>query len=180
MDWVVFGTAVAIFVARITDVTVGTIRTVMVVNGYRLAAWALGFVEVIIWVLAVSRVITQLDTPAYVIAFALGAATGNFIGITIEQRLALGEQIVRVFSRKGREIAGVLRDSGHRVTEIDGRGRTGPVELLFVKTKRRDAKHIAREARRIDPECFYIVDDVRMSSAAGALTGGWRSLFKKK
>lgn len=94
-----------IVVARITDVSLGTLRTMNVMQGRRGVAWILGFCEILIWVFAVSKVIGNLQQPAYAIAYALGFATGNYVGMTFEKWIALGEQVVRVFTRAGAQIA---------------------------------------------------------------------------
>ena len=183
MTWIVLGNCLLIILARICDVSLGTLRTVCVVNGRKNMAWLLGFFEVLVWVLVVSKVITNLNIPAYAIAYAIGAATGSWVGITVEQRIAFGEQVVRIFSRKGREIAAQLRDKGWRVTEIDGRGRDGHVELLFIEVPRKEAMHVAQLARGLDPQCYFVVDDIRMTSGAMVrhyVPTGWRAATQKK
>jgi uncharacterized protein YebE (UPF0316 family) len=183
ISWTILGVSLLIILARITDVSLGTLRTVCVVNGRKGWAWMLGFCEVFVWVMVVSKVITNLTVPAYAVAYAIGAATGSWVGIMAEQRLAFGEQVVRIFSRKGREIAAGLRELGYRVTEIDGRGRDGPVELLFIEVPRKQAMRVARMAREHDPECYFVVDDIRMTSAAMVRfhqPTGWRGVTNKK
>jgi len=171
MDWQVILTCVLIVLARIADVSLGTLRTVCVIYGRRGASWILGFFEVLIWIFVVSRVITQAQQePLYAVFYAIGFATGNFIGITIEQRLAYGQQVVRVFTRQGHAVAEALRNLNFRVTELDGRGREGPVSVLFIGTERKRSPLIIRTARSIDAQCFYVIDDVRISSAANIPT----------
>jgi uncharacterized protein YebE (UPF0316 family) len=114
----------------------------------------------------VARVINSLDHPSYVVAFALGFATGTTLGITIEEWFALGSQVVRVFTSERRELAAALRAEGRYVTEFDGQGHAGPVSLLFIQVRRREARVVARKARELDPTCFYAIDDVRLSSSA--------------
>ena len=163
-DWVLLN-CVIIVLARVADVTLGTLRTVAVINGRRLMAWSLGFVEVLIWLVVVSIVIESVRTnPWYAIAYALGFATGNYLGITIEQFFAHGEQVVRIFTRKGPEMAGWLREQGMRVTMFQGEGRDGPVQMLFIETARRGAAAVVKLARSFDAACFYVVDDVRLAS----------------
>ncbi|MBC7836135.1 MAG: DUF2179 domain-containing protein [Phycisphaerales bacterium] len=155
-----------IILARIADVTLGTLRTVAVINGRRSVAWGLGFFEVLVWLVAASQVIGTIDRDHwyYAIAYALGFATGNFVGMTIEQHLARGEQMVRIFSRRGPEMAALIRGEGHGVTEIDGRGKDGPVTMLFISARRKEVRGLLLRARELDPTCFYLVDDVRIKS----------------
>ncbi len=176
-------TCLLIIVARIADVSLGTIRTINVVQGRRHLALVLGFFEVLIWVFVVSRVISQIQQPIYAVAYALGFALGNYVGMTIEQRLALGRQVVRVFTRIGPEMAAAQREAGFRVTQFDGYGRDGPVQELFIEVGRRDVAKVIARARALDPRCYYMVDDVRVVSSASAQSRestGWRALLKKK
>jgi uncharacterized protein YebE (UPF0316 family) len=162
-------TCLMIVAARIGDVSLGTIRTVSVINGRRGVAWVLGFVEVLLWILVVSRVINEAkDNTFYAVAYALGFATGNFIGITIEQHLAFGEQVIRVFTRKGPELAHRLRGHGHKVTEFEGKGRDGPVAMLFIQTPRKRVPDVLSVAKTMDADFYYVVDDVRAAAAASA------------
>lgn len=175
---------VLIVLARITDVSIGTIRTIMMIQGRRALALTLAIFEILVWVFIVSRVITQLaEKPVYGVAYAIGFALGTFIGITLEQRLALGRQVVRIITRSGDEIARQLRADGLIVTEFDGRGRDGPVQELFIEVERRQTREVIRQARRLDSKCYYMVDDVRMASTeerAAQESGGWRGILKKK
>lgn len=102
MAWDITLGCVIIILARIGDVSLGTMRTVAVVSGHRGLAWLFGLLEMTIWVFAVSAVIAHIRTePAYGLAFALGAATGNYVGVTLQRWLPFGDQVVRVFTREG-------------------------------------------------------------------------------
>ena len=180
----VLATCLLIVAARIGDVSLGTLRTVSVINGRRSVAWMLGFVEVLLWILVVSRVINEAkDNTFYAVAYALGFATGNFIGITIEQRLAYGEQVIRVFTRRGAEVAQRLRGHNHRVTEFEGKGRDGPVSMLFIQTPRKRVRDVLTVAKSMDAEFYYVIDDVRaaaVATSAPTKPGGWLSVMKRK
>jgi uncharacterized protein YebE (UPF0316 family) len=178
----VFLTCLLIFFARIGDVSIGTIRTVAVMRGQRLFSWVLGFFEILIWVFAVSQVINNLGHPAYAIAYALGFATGNYVGLTIERWLALGRQVVEAFTRLGPQLAAALRARGVRVTQFVGEGRDGAVYLLYIEIGRRQTEDVIKEVLAIDPQCFYVVGDIRYSSVTQSemRSGGWRWSLKKK
>lgn len=183
MDGNVVLIGLLIFLARIGDVTLGTLRTISIVQGRAITAWFLGFFEILVWVVAASHVLNNFDSPLYVICFALGFATGNYVGIRIEQWLAFGEQVVRIFSRATRRMVDDLREAGFRVTCFPGEGRSGPVNLLFIEVKRKDVARLVRRAGELDPECFYLVDDIRSSARPALLptsATGWRAVFKKK
>jgi uncharacterized protein YebE (UPF0316 family) len=175
---------VLILVARVADVSLGTLRTVSVIYGRRYLAWVLGFFEVLIWVLVVGKVIPLAQQePVYAVFYAAGFATGNFIGITIERLLAFGDQAVRIFTRQGHLLADVLREEDYAVTEFDGRGKHGPVALLYVQTARKSVPGLLRRAREIDPSCFYTVEDVRTASTAALSTQSpsqWWGIVKRR
>lgn len=184
-DWQVAMTCLLIIVARITDVSLGTIRTITVINGLRGVSWLLGFFEVLVWIVVVSQVIQKVhENPLYPVAYALGFATGNFIGITVERQIAFGHQVVRVFTRRGPEVVAMLRSDGYVVTEFTGKGRDGPVDMLFIETARKSARELLSQVRKLDPACFVVVDDIRLASAqlveAQQQPGGWRSQLKRK
>lgn len=168
MDLAVLGMAALIFAARVVDVSLGTLRTAFIVRGKRAFAFGVGFVEVLVWVVVVAQVITHLDHPLYVVAFALGFASGTVVGITVEGWVAIGEQVVRVFTTKGEAVAAAVRQEGFAVTTFAGQGRNGSVQLLFIKVPRRRTRTVIAAVRKLDPLCFYTVEDVRLASAAAA------------
>lgn len=177
-------TALLIFFARIVDVSLGTMRMVSVINGRRRMALCIGFFEVLIWILVVAKVVDAApDHPLLAVAYAAGFAAGNFIGITIEGKIAFGGEVIRVFTRKGDDMAQDLRNAGFRVTRFEGAGRDGPISLLFIKIERRKHKALTTLVRDIDPDCFYTVEPLRQASlpaAAAAPIGGWRAVFVRK
>ena len=165
MDRSTFLACLLIFLARVGDVSLGTLRVVMVTQGRRGRASMLGFCEVLIWVFAVSQVLQNLRQPLFAVAYALGFATGNYVGLTVERWAALGHQVVRIFSRSGHEIAEKLREKGFRVTLFEAQGRDGSVAMLYTETERRRVPVVADSARQIDPRCYYVVDDIRVASS---------------
>ena len=176
-------TCALIVIARIADVSLGTIRTVAVVNGRRGIAVAIGFFEVLIWVVVVRTVVQHLDGPIYAVAYAGGFALGTWIGITVEGRLGTGNQVLRVFTRIGERLTAELRAQDFVVTVFEGSGREGPISMLFLETSRRGIRRALDTITRQDPDCFYIVDDVRLSSGRRGRfqrATGWRAIGKRK
>lgn len=167
MTWSLVLGCLVIIAARIGDVSLGALRTVAVVNGQRGWAWLFGLVEITIWVFAVSAVIAQIRAePVYGVAFAVGAATGNFVGVTLLRWLPFGNHVVRIFTREGGVGFDALRDAGFIVTKFQGEGRDGPVTMLFVQVPRNKSPRVIRAARQLDPQCFYTIDDIRVADAA--------------
>src|ERR1041384_8172500 len=130
MDKTVIITFVLIVLARITDVSLDTIRTVSILQGRRVFAAVLGFFEAVIYICAVAKVLLNMDHPIYALAYGLGYGLGTFLGITIEQRLAFGLQVVSLFTRHGAELAQSLISSGYRLATVHGHIRDGEGTIL--------------------------------------------------
>ena len=182
----IFLTGTIIFFARIFDVSLGTLRTISIVNGRKWMAFGLGFVEILIWILVVSTVIQNIkESPVLVLFYAFGFATGNFVGIKIEKWLALGYINFRVISRNlYNEMASIIREAGYPVTVFLGEGLTGQVGELYIVCTQRDLKEIRSLIRKIDPKAFYIIEPTievrRVYRPHLHPVTGWRSIFKKK
>jgi uncharacterized protein YebE (UPF0316 family) len=164
MEWYV---PLLIVLARCCDVPLGTIRMIFVISGQKWTSVILGFFEVIIWALAVGGVITNLHEPIAIIAYGLGFAGGTWIGMTVEQRIAVGLRIVEVINPDPDvNVTERLRASGHRVTRVEGSGMRGPVEIAKTVLKRRDLPAVLEQVRTIAPEAFVSVE--RADRAQGA------------
>jgi uncharacterized protein YebE (UPF0316 family) len=167
-------TPILIFFARICDVSIGTVRIILIGRGHRVISSVLGFFEVLIWLLAISQIVSNLtDLPNY-IGYAAGYATGTFVGMTIERRLSLGNLMVRVIVPKaGADLIVYLIAHNYRVTHMDGEGALGPVKVIFTIVRRNELNDVLGIVKRFDPEAFYTVEDVRMvSDNAPAKNGG--------
>lgn len=159
--WIIM--PILIFLARISDQTIGTLRLMFVSKGIRNLATFLGFLESLIWLLAVSQIFKHLDNPLNYIAYAGGYAMGNYIGIYIEARLSLGNVIVRVVPRKDTtELLNYLRANNFGVTAVDGEGLLGNVKVLFSVIKRKELNHFIEIVNRYNPNAFYTVEDVKV------------------
>ena len=164
-----------IFLAKVSDVSLATIRMIMVVKGKRIHAAVIGFFEVSIWILAVGSVLSNLDDPINVIMYASGFATGNYVGIMIEEKMALGSLVVQVISyKKAEELVTILRDEGYGVTVVEGYGRSGVNHLLNVTIQRKQLGRLNQLLDEHDQKAFVTVMDTR------AIRGGFFSRLKRK
>jgi uncharacterized protein YebE (UPF0316 family) len=164
---------VMIFFARVTDVSIGTVRTICVMRGQRTVAFFLGFFEVLIWVIAVSAILSHLSHWINLVAYAGGFATGNAVGMWIESKLALGTQTVSFVSQgEYHAVAERLRYADLSVTTMTGRGYKGPVSICMAVVPRRMAQDVIRMAKEIDPTVFVTVEDVRATTAAATQAYG--------
>lgn len=151
-----------IFLLRVTDMTLDTLRVLVVMRGRKSIAWILGFFQAGIFVLAISSVLENLDNPLNIAGYAAGFATGNVVGMLIEERLAIGHILLSIVSpRRGSAIAENLRGEGYAVTEIPARGKDGMVSLLYVNVLRRNTERVKKLANEIDPDAFITAEDVR-------------------
>jgi uncharacterized protein YebE (UPF0316 family) len=179
-------TGMLVFVARICDVSIGTVRTIVTVQGRTIIAFFLATFEITIWVTVAGTVINQIkDRPLLVVFYAFGYATGNVIGIMVERKLAFGSTILRIITRTaGLEIARHLRDKGQPVTIFHGEGMRGPVHELYIACRRKDLKWILPEVKRIDPKLFYVIEQARDISKVlkpvYSSLGGWRATDNRK
>ena len=166
MNATVFVTFWLIVLARITDVTLDTIRTVAVVQGRRNFAAVLGFFEAVVYISAVAKVLLNMDHPVYALAYGLGYASGTFLGITIEQHLAFGDQLATLVTRKGAELARILRAAGYRLAQVNAYSRDGNLSILYTEIPRRRAKNLIQRAVAVDANCFCIINNIHVAQTS--------------
>jgi uncharacterized protein YebE (UPF0316 family) len=155
------GIALAIFLLRVCDMSLDTMRVLFIVRGKRPVVWFLGFFQSAIWIVAVTSVLGHLGNPLAWIGYAAGFATGNVVGMVIEDRLAVGHRHLRVISsHRGPQVTAAVRQAGYAVTELDGRGRDGPVIVINASVRRRDLNRLRGLIREADPEAFIAVEEV--------------------
>ena len=160
VSWVIL--PLLIFLARIADVTLGTMRIVFVSRGHRYLAPLVGFIEIMIWLLAIRVIMQNLNFAPCFIAYAAGFAMGNYIGISLEKKLALGRGILRIITRKdASELIHSLRAQNFGVTSLIANGGEGEVHLLFMVIKRSDFNNISKLIQKFNPNAFYTLEDVR-------------------
>jgi uncharacterized protein YebE (UPF0316 family) len=159
-----------LFVLRAGDLTLATLRTLSVLRGRRLSSWILGLLQSGFFLLSAAGLLTNLQNPLNLLAYAAGFATGNVLGLSLENRLAPGHSLLRVISPDRSEA--VLRglwDAGWGATELPGRGSSGTVGYILCYVPRRELASVQRSIQQADPDAFVSVQQVR------ALRGGWRA-----
>jgi uncharacterized protein YebE (UPF0316 family) len=158
--WVVI--PLLIILARIIDVTLGTMRIIYISRGMKFLAPLFGFFEILVWLVAIGQIMRNLNNPVYYLAYAVGFATGNLLGIFLEERLAVGRVILRIITQKdATELAKYLRASGYGVTAVNAEGATGPVKLLFTVIDRDKTESVVESVQTFNPRAFYSIEDVR-------------------
>ena len=154
-----------IFCARICDVSIGTMRIIFVSKGKRNIAPLLGFFEVLIWIIVVSRVMQNLDNYLTYVAYAAGFATGNYVGMIIEERLAVGVQLIRVIThQQGSELVRLLSEDGFGATMVDAQGAREKVALIYTVVPRNDLDKVLGIINSFNPRAFYSIEDIKSTS----------------
>jgi len=155
-------TAIGIFALRVTDMTFDTLRMLFVMRGRKGVAWVLGFLQSAIFVIAITSVLSNLDNPLNIFGYAAGFATGNVIGMLIEEKLAVGFTHVQVISSaRGVVLAQGLRNKGFAVTEIPARGKDGMVSLLNLSVRRKQVFAVEKIVNEFDEGAFMTIEEVR-------------------
>lgn len=151
-----------IFFARCTDVSMATIRTIMVVRGRKFVAAMIGFVEIIVYIFAINKVLSGMDNVGNVLAYALGFATGNYLGIFFEEKMAIGTLIAQIVTDKDVEsFSNYLREKGFGVTVMEGHGREGKIHMLRVVLNRKDLPNFEASIDKYDESAFITIADAR-------------------
>jgi uncharacterized protein YebE (UPF0316 family) len=180
--------ALLIFSMRIADVSLGTLRIVMLVRGRRRLAGMLGFCESLIWLLAASQVIGNLDNPLKLVAYAGGYATGTMLGATIERWIAIGQGLLRIVTPLYTPpVAPALRRAGFYVTVLNAEGRDGDVQVALSVIPRRRMNEALGIVGKANPKAFVTFEEVRtlgqqLAQSASADSRGtpWRMLAKQR
>jgi uncharacterized protein YebE (UPF0316 family) len=158
---------VLVFLAETCVVTLSTVRTICIARGRKILAALLGFFEVSIWLFAIGQIMQNLSDVGCYIAFASGFSLGNFLGVIIEGKLALGNVVVQVTARKDTsDLIERLKSAGYGVTTLDAHGATGPVQVIFTVIKRRELDKVVFIIKSFDCKAFYSINDLQ-SAAEG-------------
>lgn len=161
--WVILPALIVL--CRIVDVTLGTIRIIYIARGMRYLAPVFGFFEILVWLFAIGQIMRNLTNPIYYLAYAVGFTLGNFVGILVEERLAVGNAVVRIITQKDSDrLIDQLRAEGYGVTVLNAIGATGMVKVIFTIVKRKSLKEVIGTIRKFNPRAFFSIEDVRAAS----------------
>jgi len=177
---------ILIFCARVTDVSIGTFRIILVSRGYRNIAPFLGFFEVLIWITALGQIFKNLNGPLSYIFYAAGFATGTFVGMKLDSFVSIGYQSLRIITtEKVTALPLTLREEGFGITTVSGRGMKGEVMLIYTTVPRKRVDHVLEIVQALEPNAFITIEDVRsyksgFVSRAGFMEKLGRGAAKRK
>jgi len=153
-----------IFVARVADVSIGTVRVIFIARGMKYLAPVVGFFEILIWLLAIGQIMKNLSNPVCYIAYAGGFAMGNYVGILIAEKLSLGVVLLRVVTQKDSvELTQSLSSANYGVTTIDGRGANGTVKIIFTIVPRKEVASVIGLIKKFNPKAFYTIEEINLA-----------------
>jgi len=156
---------ILIFSARIFDVTLGTLRVIFITRGMKYLSALVGFIEILIWLLAIGQIFKNLNNVACYLAYAGGFASGSFLGIYFAEKLSINKVIIRIITVKdANKLVEHLRKQHYGVTTLDAHGIEGPVTIVFSIINRDDLEGVVEIVKRFNPQAFYSVQDVKFAS----------------
>jgi uncharacterized protein YebE (UPF0316 family) len=168
MDWLpAFNVLpVLVFVAELCVVTLSTIRIIFLSRGMKTLAACLGFFEICIWLFAIGQIMRNLTDVGCYLGFAGGFTLGNYLGVCIEKKLAIGTLVVRIITnRDASDLVRGLQSAKYGVTCLDAQGATGPVTVIFTVIQRKELANVAAIIRSFNPRAFYSVEEVQQAEA---------------
>lgn len=153
---------ILIFLSRLVDVTIGTLRIIMVSKGQKSWAPILGFFEVLIWLIAISKIFQNLDNWLCYVTYAAGFATGNYIGLWLEEKLAVGIVKIQIITRKkANKLINNLTTAGYGITYHEAQGSTEEVSIIYSIINRTEIQKVEEIVKSTNPKAFYSVEDVK-------------------
>lgn len=168
-----------IFISRLADVSLATLRHIFVSKGYKTLVPVLGFFEVLIWLVAIRQIFSNLNNAACFFAWAAGFSAGTYLGMYIEEKLALGLQIIRIITNEDTsQLTEAFRKCNQGITIVNGQGAIGPVKLIYTVVKRTNKNQMIDLIHHHTPGAFYSIEDVK-SSSQGVFTNEKTSAVKR-
>lgn len=154
-----------IFIARIIDVSMGTVRVIFITRGFKIIAPIIGFFEILIWLMAAGQIFNNMSNFVIYIAYAGGFAAGTYIGIIIEEKLSVGKVMIRIITSKDpKPLIEKLKLEEYTLTVTQGQGAKGEVKIIFTVIDRKYLKEAIGIIKEFNPHAFYAIEDVRFAN----------------
>lgn len=163
ITWVIL--PVLIFLARVADVSLGTIRVLFISRGFKYLAPLIGFFEILIWLFAITQIMQNLNNAPSFFAYAFGFAFGTFVGMWIEEKISLGEVLIRIISSHNvPEMVSSLEANGYKITSVSAQSLKGEVKIILLVTHRKNAPNVLKLINSLNKEAFYTIEDLKSVS----------------
>lgn len=150
-----------IFCLRICDMTLDTLRIIFMTKGLKRLAPIIGFFEILIWIIAITRIMQNLHNWVCYVAYAGGFATGNYVGMLVDEKLAIGHELIRVITKRdATELANALRSDGYGVTTVKATGMQGEVGIVYIVANRKNQKQAIQIIQQYNPTAFVTIQSI--------------------
>ena len=161
MEWALI--PLLIFCARLIDVSMSTVRIVLIVNEKRLAASILSFLEMFVWLVAVTQTLKHLSNVMCYVAFAGGFAVGTYIGMLIDKKLSMGIVLIRITTteKDGHPLIAFLKQNKFRITSVNAEGNFGKTNIIYTVVTRKEMNLVIDVIKQFNPAAFYTVENIR-------------------
>jgi len=174
---------ILIFFARVIDVSIGTVRIIFISKGFKFLSFILGFFEVLVWLIAIQQLWSNLNNPWLYFAYALGFATGNYVGIWIDEKLSIGTVLLRIIIKKHfHKLLRELKANNYPATVIDcySEDERTDVKMIFSVIRRKDLRKVLKILNGVNPSAFYTTEDIRSLSKNSHLVNKSKHLIQRK
>ena len=162
-NWIIL--PLLIFISRLADVSLATLRHIFISKGFKTLVPILGFFEVLIWLIAIRQIFNSVDSVVCYIAWAAGFSAGTYLGMYIEEKLALGMQIIRIITNDDtNKLVEAFKNAQQGITVVNGQGAIGPVKVIFTVVKRTNKDEIIKIIHLHAPEAFYTIEEIKSNS----------------
>ena len=155
-----------IFLAKIGEVSIGTLRIIFVAKNKKLLSGITGFFEALIWLIVIAKIFENVTNAASYLAYATGFATGVVVGIIVEEKLAMGTILIRIITRKeANELINYLQESNYKITYFRSKSNKNEnTNIVYVIANRIDIKFLIKKIKVLNPKAFYTVEDIKFVS----------------
>ncbi|MBD3389301.1 MAG: DUF2179 domain-containing protein [Candidatus Altiarchaeales archaeon] len=151
-----------IFLARIVDVSIGTVKLILISRGMKIVSAVLSFFEVMIWLMVITHIMQNLDNPLNYLAYAAGFATGTYVGMILEGKIALGRVVLQIITQRDSEdLRSALKEAGFPYTQVNADGNEGPATFTFTVIRRKRLPEALEIINNFNPKAFYSIEDVK-------------------
>lgn len=152
-----------IFAARVVDVSMGTMRIILVAKSHKFMAATIGFFEALIWAFAIIQLLENLTNPVTYIAYALGFAAGTYVGVVIEEKIAIGNMLIQVITKEEpKDLEEALRNAKFRHTSLEADSNEGRVNIVYIIATRKNYRRISSLIKMYNPKAFFSVEDINI------------------
>ncbi len=155
-----------IFLAKITEVSIGTLRIIFVSKNNKLLSGITGFFEALIWLIVIAKIFENVSNVYSYLAYATGFAAGVVVGVMVEEKLAMGTVLVRIITQKEADLLiDYFKESNFRITYFEAiSNKDEKSNIIYVVANRIDIGFLVKKIKTLNPKAFYTIEDIKFVS----------------